>query len=187
MSADSDSKKFPRLFVRFLVVGFGFLILLVACGLAYLYISGTPPKESKLIAYFYQHRNAYERLHEMVQEDKQTVSVAGWGVETTTSGIPYSVPPDGNFPVARYHEYLGLLKEVNASNIFRSDGLNSSNIRIDVWGSGFGGDTRHIHLAWLEQPPANQIFSLDDYYKTRQPPHPVYRHIEGNWYLWADW
>lgn len=173
--------------MRLLALSVGFIILLAGCGLVYLYLSGAPPKESKLIAQFYQHRAAYERLREMLQADKQTISVAEWGVDTTTSSVTGSIPPDGDFPVARYNEYLALLKEVNAKSIFHPMKLSSPDLRIDVWGSGFASNTRHIQLAWLEHAPANQVPSLDDYYRTEQPPHPVFRHIEENWYLWADW
>jgi hypothetical protein len=157
------------------------------CGLVYLYLAGTPPKESKLIAQFYQHRTDYEHLREMLQADQQTISVAEWGVDTTTSSVTGSIPPDGDFPVARYNEYLALLKEVHAKSIFHPAGVSSPDVRIDIWGSGFAGNTRHIQLAWLENTPVDQVASLDDFYRTQQPPHPVFRHIEGNWYLWADW
>jgi hypothetical protein len=29
--------------------------------------------------------------------------------------------------------------------------------------------------------------SLDDFYKTPKPRKPVFRRVDGNWYLWADW
>ncbi len=173
--------------MRLLALSFGFVMLLVVCGLVYLYLSGTPPKERKLIAQFYQHRTDYEHLREMFQADKQTISVAEWGVDTTTSSVTGSIPPDGDFPVARYNEYLVLLKKVNARSIFHPARLSSPDFKIDVWGSGFGGDTRHIEICWLEHEPANQVASLDNYYKTPKPRDPVFRHIEGNWYLWADW
>ncbi len=187
MSADADSKRSTRQLMRLLAVTLGSLILLAIIGIVYLYISGMPPKESKLIAQFYQHRDAYERLRQMLQADKETISVADWGVETTRSGVAGSIPPEGDFPTAHYNEYLALFKKVNTRIIYRSEGLNSPSVNIAIWGSGFGGDTRHIQLAWLEHTPANQVTSLDDYYRTQQPPHPVFRHIEGNWYLWADW
>jgi hypothetical protein len=184
---DSDLKKSTRQLIRLMALSFGFVMLLVVCGLVYLYLAGTPPKESKLIAQFYQHRTDYEHLREMLQADQQTISVAEWGVDTTTSSVTGSIPPDGDFPVARYNEYLALLKEVHAKSIFHPAGVSSPDVRIDIWGSGFAGNTRHIQLAWLENTPVDQVASLDDFYRTQQPPHPVFRHIEGNWYLWADW
>jgi hypothetical protein len=122
----------------------------------------------------------------MLTEDRDLVRVADWGVETTKT-VGTSKPPAGGFPANRYNEYLSLLKEVGAAGAFRGRGNPPESVGMLVYASGFAGDTRHMNLCWLAHEPGNQVSSLDDFYKSPKPRNPVYRHIEGGWYLWADW
>ncbi|MGA9042713.1 MAG: hypothetical protein WB421_19430 [Terriglobales bacterium] len=162
------------------------LLFLLGGASAYLYFLGIPPKESKLIDNFHAHRAAYERLRDMLTSDTQVRAVyVRFGVETINSGLPHP-PSEVNFPVSRYDEYHALLDQISSAKIFRG-GENNSDICIAVWAYGFGGDTRHIANCWLDHPPVNQIASLQNFYRTAKPRHPIFRHIDGNWYLWADW
>jgi len=148
--------------------------------------SNRPPRERKLIENFYVHRPAFELLRDMLLADEHVRAVyARSGVETTKSGLP-RVPTEVNFPVSRYNEYRVLLEQIGGSEVFRAT-ENNSKICIAVWGGGFGGDTRHIDTCWLDRTPVTQVASLEDFYKTPKPHQPVFRHIDGNWYLWADW
>lgn len=189
MSAGPDSRMSLSQLIRLLALIFGIMLFLVICGGIWLYIHETPPKEAELIAHFYRHRIAYEHLRKLLQEDTQTLSVDMESVRTATTSELGGTPPDGGVPGARYNEYLLLFKEVNSKGMFRKGGLGSPDVMISVWGAGFAGNTRHIDLAWLADKPANEIASLDDFYKTQQSQGPagVFRHIEGNWYLWVDW
>lgn len=162
------------------------LIVGVSGGLAlYVRSCNRPPRERELIENFYAHRIAYERLRGMLIADEQVVRVASWGVETTKS-IGLHIPPDGDFPVDRYREYLELLKQAGDDLAIRGSGEHVEPC-VRVWASGWAGDTRHIFICWLFEPPRKQVANLDDYYRTPRPRSPVYRRIEGNWYLWADW
>ena len=167
----------------------GALLALFVCVLTgtFLYIrsQGRPPGEKELTKNFYAHRDAYERLRTMLEADKQLLRLAGWGVETT-GAVGVHVPPEGDFPVSRYHEYLTLLKEIGGTSAFRGKGEHSEMVGIGMWAAGWGGDTRHIDIVWTDREPPNLIASLEDYYRNRDRSHPVFRHIEGNWYLWAD-
>lgn len=138
---------------------------MLVCGLLYLDSTNDPPREKKLIASFYEHRTAYERLRDMIQADKQVLGVTPSGVETTVSGGLRSVPPTGSFPSDRYNQYLALLRGAGAKGVFRRE-EHSQDVNIAVWGSGFGGDTRHLQITWLEHEPTNLVGNLDDYYKT---------------------
>ena len=123
-----------------------------------------------------------------VTANRSTRSVAVYtrfGVETTSSGLPRP-PSEVNFPASRFNEYKILLEQVGSLEVFRLGGDNSET-GISLWASGFAGDTRHVDLCWLNHVPANQVASLKEFYKTPKPRHPVFRHIDGNWYLWADW
>jgi hypothetical protein len=162
------------------------LVLIILLGGLFLYDRAVnePPPEHKVIASFYAHRAAFERLREMLIEDQQLMRVAKWGVETTKS---LSHPPDLDFPSARYQDYLALLKEAGGLVGERAEGANPKSVGVLVWASGWAGDTRHIEICWSDQEPSPQISSLDQYYRTPKPRHPVFRKIEEHWYLWADW
>lgn len=161
------------------------LLLIALCSaFSYLYVAGIPPDETKLIANFNAHREVYERLREMLLADKTLRRVAAWGVETEKAIGP-QIPPDG-LPVERYKEYLQLLKELGAEGATRGDEPSSGSC-ILVWSAGFAGDTRHLEICWSRSEPSPQVASLKDFYRTPKPRQPVFRKIEGNWYLWADW
>lgn len=146
-----------------------------------------PPSEDTLVKRFYTHRAAYERLREMLQADKQVRRVATWGVETTSSVVP-RIPPEGDFPLDRYKEYLEQLKQAGGQLAIRR-GAEQADTEIGVWASGWAGDTRHMSICWLGQQPGNQVNSLDEYHRdpNRRSRNGVFKHIDGNWYMWADW
>ncbi|HEY2860784.1 MAG TPA: hypothetical protein VGJ21_20400 [Terracidiphilus sp.] len=110
--------------------------------------------------------------------------IAPWGVDWYDSLI-WKIPPDGGMPVKRYQEYLALLKDIGASRVGQEQG--PLEVSFGTWGSGWGGDTRHIEITWLERQPPNIAASLEAFYKTEKPRKPSYVHIDGNWYIWADW
>jgi hypothetical protein len=162
-------------------------IAALCCVFVYQFSRSKPPEEKKLIDNFYAHRAEFDRLRDMLLEDKDVLRVASWGVETTKSMGGRSIPPEGGFPVNRYNEYLALLRETGGIGAFRGRGDHPESVSISVWATGWGSSTRHIHIYWSDHAPPNEVHSLDDYYLTEKPRHPVFRHIDGNWYLWADW
>jgi hypothetical protein len=156
-----------------------FLVLVVGCS--------RPPSEAKLVKSFDDHRALHERLREMILQDQKVRAVyVQSGVETTDSGLP-KPPSEVNFPADRYDAYVGLLRQIGSTEIFRRGDASGGEICNSMWASGFGGDTRHVHICWLEDKPANVVSSLKDFYQSPKPRHPVFRHIDGNWYIWADW
>ena len=170
---------------RVLAVVFLFYVALVSV-FVFVFPLSHPPKEEKVLKNFYAHRATFERLRDMLLEDRQLIRVTDWGVETTKS-VGTSKPPVGDFPLNRYNEYLALLKETGGVGAFGGREEPRQSVGILVYVSGFGGDTRHVEVCWLARGPANKVPSLDAFYKTPKPRTPVYRHIDGNWYLWADW
>ena len=145
-----------------------------------------PPKEEKFIRSFYAHRASYERLRDMLAADKQLIRLGSWGVATENHVVP-SIPPEGDFPVARYSDYMALLKEVGGLVASRSEG-EDADPSICVWAWGFAGNTRHVGICWMHEEPAHRIATLDGYRGgSRYPDRKVvYRHIDANWYLWTD-
>ena len=148
------------------------------------WVTSIPPKESKIVRDFNAHRAAYEQVRTMLLEDTGVDTVADWGIETPGSAIA-QIPPDGGMSVERYQEYLALLKEIGATIVIRR--AEPLGVGFGVWGAGWGGDTRHVDVRWLEHEPSNTVASLDAFYRTAKPRKPSYVHIDGQWYIWADW
>jgi hypothetical protein len=169
-------------------LGIGSLVVAVILGGAILYVrlQSRPPKEDALIANFYTHRAGFERLRDLLQKDGGLHRIARWGVDTSGK-IGVQMPPEGDFPVARYKEYLALLKQVNGTLAFRGSGDPPDMVGIGVWSSGWGGDTRHIDVVWEDHEPVNRVSNLDEYYRDPARKRRVFRKIDGNWYLLADW
>lgn len=164
------------------------LLVLGVCALCAIFLSSQkPPREEKIIAEFRAHRNAYETLQKMLLADDQVAAVyVEGGVETTTSGLPHR-PEEVNFPEARYKDYVALLKQVGSNAAFRTAGQNPELACFGVWGAGWAGNTRHMWVYWAGRTPANQVADLNDYYQNPKRARNVFRHIEGDWYLRADW
>jgi len=168
---------------RFAIILSSFVAFIASLFIIF-FISTRPPKESNVISNFSTHRAAYEQVRTMLSEDKDVDLVATWGIETEGSPIS-TIPPDGGMPVKRYQDYLALLKEIGASAVAK--GRDQPEVRFLVWRSGFAADTRHVAVSWLEQEPPNKVVSLDAFYQTAKPRRPSYVHIDGKWYIWADW
>jgi hypothetical protein len=163
-----------------------FLLGMLGAVFLYLWSPNKPPDEGKIIDNFQARRAAYELLRDMLLADKQLKAVyVRQGVETNESGLPHP-PSELNFPVGRFNEYSALLERAHSEEVFRTDGSNPG-ICMSLWAAGFGGDTRHVDACWMEHVPINQVSRLDDFYETPKPRRPVFRHIDSNWYLWADW
>lgn len=141
-----------------------------------------PPKESKIIRNFNQHRAEFEKLRDMLQADTNVSVVAKWGVRNQKN--PWtSVDVISN---DRYTNYLALLKRAGGDLGTRDEGEPASP-SILIWSTGFAGETRHIGISWMTISPTNLITSLDEHFKTHMLSPPVYEHIDQNWYIWADW
>lgn len=175
----------PRIKIGIIV--FGLFVVALGTLWTFIFFSMKPPKEKKLIANFYAHHAAYESLRDMLLADQQVDAVwVDGGVETTDSGFPRK-PPEVNFPIGRYNEYVALLEQVGSNAVFKGNGNQLERVCVGAWGAGFAADTRHVWVCWTDREPANQVSNLDDYYRDPKRPHNVLRHIDGNWYLRADW
>jgi hypothetical protein len=186
MSLNSEARDSLKLLAAGVLGAVVLCVLVVVLGVALFFPHRSPPREAQVIGNFEAHRAAFERLRDMLVEDKDLVRVADRGVLTTKT-IASRKPPAADFPLNRYNEYLSLFKEAGAAGAYRDRGNPPENVGVVVYASGFAGDTRHMNVCWLLHEPENQVSSLDDFYKTPIPRRPVYRHIEGKWYLWADW
>ena len=146
-----------------------------------------PPPEASIIDTFNAHKSTHERLHEMLLADKDLLLVASWGIETRNKRFPHKVATQDGLSSTRYDEYLRLLGEAGGNVAWKSE--SNGDTSVSVWSTGWAGDTRHVEVSWKEQPPGNLVSDLDVYHDDRgkRRKDGVYRHITGNWYLWADW
>ena len=169
---------------KHILIAFFSVVASIASLFTIVTVSSRPPKESKIVSDFRARRAVYERVRTMLSEDEGVETVATWGIERTGSLIS-ATPPEGGMSVERYQEYLALLKDIGADPV--SKGENPLDVEFLVWASGFAGDTRHVAVCWLESEPSHTMPSLDAFYRTAKPRTPAYVHIDGKWYIWADW
>jgi hypothetical protein len=186
ISRDGPSMAKVRISLRRIAILLLSSMVALFCLLVFVLGYSKPPSERKLMDSFYAHRAAYERLRDMLQEDEQLFRLASWGVETTNSG-PHHVQPGGDFPVDRYEQYLALLNQTGGRWVSRDRGKNPEIVWIGMWSTGGMGDARHVEICWTSHAPQNQFDSLDNYYRNPARKRDAFRHIEGNWYLHADW
>ncbi len=108
--------------------------------LAIVFPSNKPSEEEKLVENFYAHRAAYERLRDMLLDDKELLRIADWSIETKKSRVPH-IPTAGDFPANRYNEYVALFKQAGSKLPLRDEGDHPM-VCTAVWAGGWAGDTQ---------------------------------------------
>jgi len=148
-----------------------FFVVLAMGGCFYLF-NPSPPKEAEVIQKFNKNRAIFEQLREMLQKDPNL----------SNPGVALS-PPD------KIEKYQSLLKVVGSPSVFQWGRGTNAYISFMVWGWGFAGSTEHLCINWVNEKPTNQIPTLDGYRGQRVYPNTVvvYKHIDQQWYLSADW
>jgi hypothetical protein len=141
------------------------------------------PDDDELIRRYHSKRQEYQRLRDMLLSDRLIEVYARLGVETSASGR--AVPPsEAGLAAARYQEYVALLDSIGAKSVLlRRD--KTPAVCVQMWATGFGGSTRHMQLCSVQAKPEVEVPSLAEFFKAHRR-GPVFRHIEGDWYLWAD-
>jgi hypothetical protein len=97
---------FVKRFGRFLAITL--LFFAAALGGCIYFFAPLPPKESKLIQNFNQHRATFMQLRDMLQSDTNLARIANWGVETRAPFF-LGFPPENVFPGDRFKKYLALI------------------------------------------------------------------------------
>ena len=156
--------------LKLLAIVFLFFILAFG-GCVYLF-EPSPPKEAEVIKKFNDNRATFEQLRDMLQNDHYL----------SNPGVALS-PPE------QIEKYQALLKVVGSPSVFQSGRGSNACISFMVWGWGFAGSTEHLCIDWVNEKPTNQIPTLDGYRGQRAYPNTVvvYKHIDQQWYLSADW
>jgi len=186
MSAETNSRDSLKLFGIAVLLSVLICVVLAAAFFLIVFPHKSPPNEQQVIQNFNAHRADFERLHSMLVEDKNLIRLAKWGVQTSKA-MGTSENPTADFPTERYHQYMDLLQQAGGFGAERDQADPPADVCIWIFASGWAGDTRHLDICWEKETPPNQVASLDDFYRMPKPRKPVFRRIETNWYLWADW
>jgi hypothetical protein len=164
------------------------LLVALILGLGALYLwarsCATPPRDAKLVRQFYAHRNDFEKLRKMLQEDPGIMVVANDGLNSYGSAA--YTPEQAGLSKSRYEEYLTTLKKTGALAAYRDQGYSHHDEEFGFsmrrWGwAGYGW---HLDIISRDAEPINQIASLDDF--DWAPGSFAYRHIDGSWYLYMN-
>ncbi len=133
--------------------------------------------DAELIAHFQKNREKFEHLLQMVKEDQNLERVDDdWMLPET--------PDAAGVSAGRIQQYRRIFKELeiprgfhasHKSQIFKF--ISSSQ------GLAVGGSSKSF--VWQKTPPENLVEDIDKYQngELNYKGYPVYRRIEGNWYL----
>jgi hypothetical protein len=163
-------------------------LLVGLCGLGALYMwersYSIPPRDAKLVRYFYAHRSDFEKLRKMLQEDDRIKGVATVGISTRNPDeVSPRTPEQAGLPKGRYEEYLTTLKKTGAIWVshYEEESQHPEEFRFFIRRWGFAGEGWGLYVISRDTEPPNQVASLDDF--GFAPESFAYRHIEGSWYL----
>jgi hypothetical protein len=152
------------------LAGCATLLVALICGLGALYLwarsCATPPRDAKLVRQFYAHRDDFEKLCKMLQEDGSIKGVATYGVSTTNpDDFSPRTPEKAGLPKGRYEEYLTTLKKAGAiwasHNEQKTHHPEEFRFLIRRW--GFAGEGWGLFIISRDTEPTNQVASLDDF------------------------
>ena len=158
----------------------GFLAASVAGPQILLQKHTTPPSDQELIANFQHHRPAFNQLLLMAQADRGLSSVSdGW---TNPENLATAGVSQGR--VDHYHK---LLKVAGLQSCSADE--SHQDVTLTAWGIGNALSSDELKgYAFLVKPPQTVLDTLD----ASQPDDrrfgvQVYRHIQGNWYLFYEY
>lgn len=144
------------------------------------------PSDQKLLDNFSRHRDTFNQLVKMKQDDRVLYRLANnWTVENEAT--PSNNPIVGGFKSNRLAKYQRLMNEAKVPG-----GLSSSEDGTEVdftywyWGSGISSSTNKGY-AYLTVPPKETLPSLDGCQPDEKNGVEAYRHIEGPWYLYYEY
>jgi hypothetical protein len=163
-------------------------LLLCLIGIAFwgFHLWSSPPKDKTLIKCFYDNRDSFERLKNMLKADKEINGIFRSGIVPKNSVLIKS-PEEIGFPAERYEEYLRILRKLKVPNV----SWYEEDLRFFIDGWGFVDGGWRISIIWREDKPQKLVANLYEARKSTssspQQWNEAYRHIEGNWYLWMTW
>ena len=131
--------------------------------------------DEELISNFQSHRGEFNQLLQMVMSDKGLYRVDN---DWSNPNDPQTIGIDqGRIDeYRRWFRRLGIPRGFSANQDLGTVEFISSSQGLAVSGSSKS-------YVYTKQPPPNLVDSIDKYVLERKGGYPVYRHIEGDWYL----
>jgi hypothetical protein len=157
-------------------VGYGLMLSAAFTG-------GDIPHKSdeELIANFQSHKAEFNRMLQMINEDKDLARV---DYDWTSPENPRTV----GISQERIDEYRSLFRRAGVPRGF-SAFQSKDSIEFIASSQGLAVSGSSKGYLYAKEPPSRVIDNLDNYRaqkSTLSPAFPVFRHIEGNWYLFFE-
>ena len=135
------------------------------------------PSDTEMIANFQVHKAEFIQIVEMAQEDKDKFRTIGH-----LSGQDYLA--HSGVPQTRIGEYQKVTRKLvlpGAVTVYENAAVIE--FTVSTQGLAVGGSSKSY--VYRKIPPENVVTDIDAYRNNPQinQGYPVYRHIEGNWYL----
>lgn len=154
-------------------------------GIGFLFRGCFPPSQRSLVRNFHRHRDSFEKLLVMMNEDRDSVrSVASYGVQGL-NGVLSGPPEDVGLSEQRYREYRRLLNDADVCWVARLP----DETRFLVARSGFGSHGWGVAIVHRDTEPTVVIGTLSEFRPdgTSSGTNEAYCRIADNWYIWISW
>jgi len=149
-------------------IGCGVLVLLIGAGIAWMFLSTQRPSDADLIAHFKARKAAFEVLRTMLNEEPASiVGLDGGSVihEEMWKRVSYY---KAGMTDERYQHYQQIMGDIGARQLWRDDDDQEFHILSGWWGYGFGGTGQRLSYCYLENPPPNQVKTLEEIHAYRR-------------------
>lgn len=162
------------------------LLVIFVCGLAstcdYRLVNQRPlPSDQELESIFEEHKQDFDRLKRMSEEDVDFVRVA---YNFVWRSDDFSLNPDKGLPNARWDEYRQLFDKLRLNGgIARPVDQKMLMLISASRGMVTGGSSKGY--AYSEIPPGPLYESLDSITPNEIGSNPAFKRIRGNWYLYV--
>lgn len=159
------------------------VVIVVAC--SFLISSYYPKQDETLIAEFLTNREAYQRSVSMLNEDA-LVEVSDQGIVRLDNGRTGKGTELG-ITQERLNEYIAVLKRLNIRYVFKNGTVitfASLSVKVSDTNDPYERfvDSKGIVYSENPLPVVDSLNSLG-----QNANSPIYRRIEGNWYLYRRW
>jgi len=171
----------------FISMGIG-IVLILLCFLGLRQCSRLP-SDAEMRGYFYEHKQVYTALVDMLHNDKDVRricrdEIAVHDPKNATSDLIVLPIEQTSFSRGRFDEYRKLIAQIEAPSIW-SDA--NQTVAFQLGGHGFAGIGTRWGYEWLPTPPPAKLIlpTLDDFLKDGPylPETDRYVHLDGNWYI----
>lgn len=138
------------------------------------------PSDQQLISKFEHHHAAFDTLISMAKADKDYIAV------NSSTNIPEG-SEGTSLSQKRVAEYRRMLSTADLHGRFTAETDVSEGYEADLSCWSQGSSLTEVNIkgyAYLSRPPDALLNSLDDFEPDKNLDGAVYRHLQGNWYLY---